>query len=171
MLVDLYQANHFQIIFIPINNMNHIWSVLCQNTQIDIDTNNLSITNVLEQLVISVDPKNIQTNQIINVPLTYEIVSLWSKEESEKSVHAEIILEIVDPKGNVLKSFSQKSEMPETMKRLRTRFKIQGLGLTMSGFYKFIIKVKEQNKKNLRQVAEVPLEVHISSSQKSPTKN
>lgn len=151
--------------------MKHIWTVVCQNSQIDRDTNNLSITNVLEQLVISVNSANTKTNIQINIPLVYEVVSFWVKEEGEKIVKADVIVEIVDPRGAVLKSFKQPIEMLENIKRFRTRFQIQGIGLTITGNYKFIIKVKESKDKEFKIVSEVPLEVHINSASSLLTKN
>lgn len=152
--------------------MQHIWSVLCRSSQIDKDTNNLSIINVFEQLKITLDQKGPEEKiESVNIPIGYEIVSLWVKESQEKRVKAEILLEIIDPQGKILKTFPQTGEMPETMKRLRTRFRIQGLGITMSGIYKFVIKIKEEGKRDFRIVSEVPLEVQLSIAYKNPTKN
>lgn len=152
--------------------MQHIWSVLCRTSQIDIDTNNLSISNVFEQLVVTLDQKDSEKKiESVNIPIEYEVVSLWVKETQEKKIKAEIMLDIVDPHGKILKSFTQIGEMPETMKRLRTRFRIQGLGLTTSGIYKFIVKIKEEDKKDFRVVSEVPLEVILNKLHKNPTKN
>lgn len=152
--------------------MQHIWSILCRSSQIDVDTNNLSINNVFEQLVVTVDPKTaVKGLKTINIPLEYEFVSLWVKENQEKKIKAEITLDIADPQGNLLKSFTQSGKMPETMRRLRTRFRIQGLGLTTSGIYKFIVKIKEEGRKDFRTASEVPLEVHLIKSTNSFVKN
>lgn len=149
--------------------MQHIWSVLCRNTQIDIDTNNLSINNVFEQLVATVDQKSLgKFPETIDLPLEYEVVSFWVKENSMKKIKAEIMLDIVDPQEKILKSFTQIVEIPETTKRVRTRFRIQGLGLTTSGIYEFIVKIKEENSKEFRIVSEVPLEVNLN---KNPSKS
>ena len=150
--------------------MLHVWSVLCLGSQIDIDTNNISINNVFEQLIVTLQPQT-QKQESFNIPIEYEVVSLWIKEPQEKKVKAEVELNIIDPKGTMLKSFKQEGEMPEAMRRLRTRFRIQGLGLTTSGIYRFIVKIKEKNKKEFRIVSEVPLEVHLNKPINNPTKN
>ena len=152
--------------------MQHIWSVLCRSSQIDIDTNNISINNVFEQLVVTADlQEQVQKQGTINIPIEYEVVSLWAKEPQEKKTKAEIALDIIDPRGNRLKSFTQVGEMPEAMRRLRTRFRIQGLGLTTSGIYKFIVRIKEESRKDFRTVSEVPLEVHLNKPLKNPAQN
>jgi hypothetical protein len=146
--------------------MKHIWSILCRSSQIDIDTNNLSISNVFEQLAVTVDQPNVnKPSEPINIPLEYEVVSLWTRQDLQNKTESEVVLDIVDPKGNTLKSFSQTATMPAKMKRLRTRFRIQGLGLTTSGIYKFIIKLKEADKNTPRKVSEIPLEVQIKPRQ------
>ena len=150
--------------------MKYIWSVLCRSSQIDIDTNNVSISNVFEQLVVTLDPSE-KKIEAVNIPIEYEVVSFWVKETQEKKVKAEITLDIIDPQQKILKSFPQIGEMPEAMKRLRTRFRIQGLGLTTSGIYKFVVKIKEESKKDFRVVSEVPLEILLNTVRKNPTKN
>ncbi|MBI2611227.1 hypothetical protein HYW54_00585 [Candidatus Gottesmanbacteria bacterium] len=152
--------------------MRHIWSILCRSSQIDKETNNLSIINVFEQLGITLDQKDHEKKiATVNIPIDYEIVSLWVKDTHGKKEKAEIILEIVDPKGKILKSFMQTGEMPETMRRLRTRFRIQGLGITLPGIYIFVIKIKEDGKRDFRIASEVPLEVQLNIAYKNPTKN
>lgn len=154
-----------------LTNMNHVWSVLCQSSLIDIDTNNLSLNNVLEQLVLSVESKKSSSPVELTVPISYEVVSMWVKTDTHKVVRAEIVLEIVDPKGSILKTFKQQGEMPTTMKRLRTRFRIQGLGLTISGLYKFIVKIKREGQIDFDKVTEIPLEIQINAVNRAKDKN
>lgn len=151
--------------------MKHIWSILCQNSLIDTDTNNLSINNVLEQLVVSVQQKDMKANGNVNIPLIYEVVNFWVKEDKEKLVKAEVLIEFTDPKGLILKSFPQNVEMPLNINRFRTRFKVQGMSLTISGKYKFVVKVKESDKTDYRIVSEIPLDVTVNAAISSPSNN
>ena len=153
------------------HKMKHIWTVLCQNSVIDSETNNLSINNVLEQLEITTDEKSVKSDGSINVPINYEIISMWYKEDSKSAVKAEILVEIVDSNSKVLKSFTQKGEMPVAMNRLRTRMRVQGIELTVSGIYSFVTKIKIEGERDFQKVAEVPLEVHLKSIKKAASKN
>src|SRR5258708_22228602 len=151
--------------------MKHIWSVICQNSQIDIDTNNLTLSSVLAKIFVAIDERDLKSKEgVTNILLNYEVASLWIKEEVSKKVEAEIVLEIFDPQRKLLKSFTQMAEMPNTMRRLRTRFRIQGIGLTTSGVYEFVIKIKEKGEDKYKNVAEVPLEVQIDKASKNPDK-
>jgi len=143
--------------------MKHVWSVLCRRSQIDITDNNISLNEVLEQLTVDINTKrgDIQPNEV-NIPIDYEIVSMWIKEKNESHIKAEIRTEFIDPNGKLLKTFPQPVEMPKDMRRLRTRFRITGLGLTVPGDYMFVVSVKEVDKKEFRKVSELPLEIHLN---------
>lgn len=139
--------------------IKHIWSVLCRSSVIDKETNNISLYHVLEQL--GVDIKINKTADYINIPIEYEIVSLWLKTDHKKSLKADVKIEMVDPEKNINKTFNQIISMPSAMKRLRSRLKVSGLTLSIPGEYFFKIKIKEEGQDNYRAVAELPLEVNL----------
>lgn len=142
--------------------IKHIWSVLCQKTIIDSDTNNISLVDILEQLTANVnikDPKN--EPKEINVPINFEVVSFWLKDSAEKVVKADLEIEIIDPEGKVLKKFPQTLKFPPNIRRLRSRLRIIGLVLTVSGNYIFKVKIKDEKRKEYQDVAELPLEVNL----------
>jgi len=138
----------------------HVWSVLCRSSVIDNDTNNISLNSVFEQLGVDID-KQAKGNSI-RIPIEYEIVSFWLNSESNKERQFFIETAIIDPKGTRLQSFPQVVVMPVGIKRTRARFKIQGLELTVSGNYIFIISFKEKAIESFKKVAEIPLEVKIN---------
>lgn len=142
--------------------IKHIWSVLCQKTIVDSDTNNISLVDILEQLTANVnikDPKN--ELKEINVPINFEVVSFWLKDSAEKVVKANLEIEIIDPEGKVLKKFPQTLEFPPNIRRLRSRLRILGFVLTVSGNYVFKVKIKDEKRKEYQDVAELPLEVNL----------
>jgi hypothetical protein len=130
------------------------------------------LNEVLEQLKVDVKPKmGEKLPEEVNIPIDYEVVSLWYKEADEKHLRADVRVDFIDPTGKVLKSFPQPVEMPKEMRRLRTRFRIAGLGLTVPGDYLFVVSVKESGVKDFRRVSELPLEVHINRSTAATSKN
>ena len=138
----------------------HIWSVLCKKTIIDTDTNNISLIDVFEQLQAKVNlPQN--KNIKLSIPLEYEVVNFWYKENSNKKEEVDVEITLIDPNNKSLKSFINTITIPDNKKRVRTRLKITGLPITISGIYRFIIKTKEKNTKNYKQVAELPIEIKI----------
>lgn len=151
--------------------IKHIWSVLCRESIIDSETNNISLLNVFEQLSADVSisaPDKKHTR--VNVPIKYEVVSLWSK-LSNKKVNARIEVEIVDPQGQNLKSFTQELEFPAKMRRMRSRLRITGMSLTVPGDYKYKIKIKEENQDKYIAVAELPLQVELKKEVEPKTAN
>lgn len=142
--------------------IKNIYSILCESSIIDKDTNNLTINNVLEQLKINVAFNGKQPPQDslkINIPIKYEFISLWKRDNITQNETHEIELTISDPNNNLIQSFPQKFQFEKGLNRHRSIFKITGFTATISGTYKFNIKIKVDN--TFKEFAEVPLEVDI----------
>jgi hypothetical protein len=159
--------------------IKHIWSVLCNRSVIDSETNNLSLFDVFEDLNVSVKPNSPSEisgetiNKNISIPIKYEVVSMWLKDKDIKVATGTMQIELIDPIGKSLKSFSHNLEIKEIHNRIRSRIKVTGIELTVSGTYIFNIKLKEGDKENFRTVVEVPLAVKIikKDNQKAKTTN
>lgn len=142
--------------------LKHVWSILCSKSIIDKDTNNISIIDAFEQLSVNAKiPPEHKNNPVINIPINFELTTLWVKEEREQTVKADIEIDVFNPKGEKAKSFTNKLEVPNNLKRIRSRLKIIGFGLTTSGVYTFKVKLKEEKQDKYKIVAELPLEVNI----------
>lgn len=144
----------------------HVWSVLCQDSTLNQDDNIISLNKVLEELSISLAPapesKGNHLPNKINLPLNYEIVSMWFKDKKEEVVTGEVEYILVSPKGEELLKTIQNIQIPANIRRFRSRMKISGMPLTQAGDYSFQVKIKEEGEKNFRSVAILPLEVKIS---------
>ncbi|MEK7092332.1 MAG: hypothetical protein AAB907_01770, partial [Patescibacteria group bacterium] len=140
--------------------MKHVWSILCRRSVIDNETNNISLYDALEELSVGVKVKQqvAPMPEVINIPIDYEVVSLWMKEDKKTHAQADTEIEVVQPNGKPAKSFLQKIDMPEKMQRLRARYRINGFGVTMPGTYWFKIKIREIGEKQFKTVSEIPLE-------------
>ena len=67
--------------------INHIWSVLCQRSVIDSKSNNISLIDIFEKLEVNLSvPVSEGKNKVkkINVPVNYEIVSLWTYDKEDQ---------------------------------------------------------------------------------------
>lgn len=152
--------------------IKHIWSVLCKESVINKDDNNVSIHGVLEQLSVSLTPKDsTKKPDRLRVPLNCEVVSLWQKSDEIKSKAAEAEIEYVflDPKRKELFKSTQMMKIPQTSRRFRSRMKIVGVPLTSSGDYAFQIKLKEKGTSRFQTISELPLEVKVEV-EKPPNK-
>lgn len=144
--------------------INHIWSIICKKSVIDSETNNISLYEALESIQVSIkvlDDKSID-QELFNIPIEYEIVSLWENKTPEKKVTADVSVEVTTNKGDVLKTFSKKLEMEKNMKRLRSRMRISGMSIPGSDQYSYKIKLKQEGDRDFKLVAELPLEVALS---------
>ena len=142
--------------------IKHIWSILCRKSIVDNETNNISINDVFEQLSVDLKVKkdDVDKLKLINIPIEFEVVSMWVKND-KTNLKGNLNVEILNPKGAVVKNFEQPLEMPETMKRLRSRLRIMGLVVEQPGDYIFKISFKEEGQKLYKAVAEIPLEINL----------
>lgn len=145
--------------------LNHVWSVLCRRAIIDSSTNNLTISDVLEELTIDikVEKQNADKMKQINLPLEFEIVSMWKKEDVVTThLKADCEIEVLSPEGKQMKTFTQLVDMPSGMKRLRTILKVMGFVVEGSGEYLLKVSVKEEGHKTFKAVSELPLVVNLN---------
>lgn len=143
--------------------IKHIWSILCRTSVINDETNNITLQNVFEQLSVNIKPSGSKkTPEKINIPIEYELVSLWLRFKEKGLLKANVVIDIIDPKGQKIKSFEQKLEFPTKYKRMRSRLKIKGLNLTTSGNYIYRVKIKEKGKDKYQLVADLPLEINLN---------
>ena len=143
--------------------IKHVWTVLCKETVIDQESNNISIFDALEQIVVEVDNEPIYP---INVQIMYEIASLWIKSDQSENAESEVVINITDPDNNIVKTFNQTLSIPKNLQRMRTRTKISGIVVTSAGLYHFNIKIKNKSEKEFTNVAEIPLLVQVKKISK-----
>ena len=141
--------------------MKNIWSVICEKSIIDKDTNSISLFNSLEELNVNYSgDEKLEKIKIKNVPISFEIVSLWFDEDIKKDRKFEIMLEILDPNNEITNKSTQECIMEKGKKRLRTIAKINGISLTDSGLYKIIIKYKHG--KTIKIASENPIDIEFN---------
>lgn len=142
--------------------IKHVWSVLCRNSVIDRDDNNISLQSIMEQLTVNLSAKGqVKDSDNIGIPLNYEIVSMWQKKDVSQVAKGEVEYTLLDPKGKGLIKNTRTIEIPKTLRRFRSRMKISGLPLTLSGDYTFQIRLKEEDSDKFKLVSELPLEIKI----------
>ncbi len=149
-----------------LNNLQHIWSVLCMNSVIDQETNNISLNNILEEIqikkniinLVSTSNKNSEKKEAILI--NFELVSFWKKLISkEEKIHFETMIKILDPEGEVLHTIPQTIEMKENIERFRSRIKFNAMPFTKPGGYIFQINVKKE--KEFIEIGRIPLQIKI----------
>jgi len=148
--------------------IKHAWTVICQKSIIDQETNNVSL-DVLEQLNIKtpvVPPKA----KGIFFPMQIEIVSLWYRGFEEKGIEGKGQIRIETSNGNKIGSAGISINLTKS-RRTRTRARLDGLPVPRVGsdYFYFIVEV-ESNSKWI-EVARLPLEVNINTATNKKTGN
>lgn len=144
----------------------HIWSVLCQRSVIDQQSNNISLIDVFESLTININipstKKDIAKIKDINLPVNYEIVSLWLRENEKKQEELLTRVDFETPSGIQKVLVEKELILPLDKQRMRDIIRIQGIVVNETGLYKFIVKSKDKDKSAFKTIAELPLEIVIN---------
>jgi hypothetical protein len=61
----------------------HVWTVLCAQSLTDLESNQISLINVIEQLTISDAPPRKKTKDLPVVQLEAQLVSMWTRIDPE----------------------------------------------------------------------------------------
>lgn len=141
--------------------MNHIWTVLCQKSSIDYESNLLSMFNCVEELNLSIDNTKVVEKNLV-IPAEFQLVSFWTVENPNQDNVLEIRGELLDPNGKILNQFENRFEIKRDVLRFRNRTNIQGLPVTEAGRYVFRIMQRKAGQDSFVTVADLPLDVKIS---------
>jgi|SRR3989344_2034895 len=144
--------------------LKHIWSLLCRRSTIDEETKNLSINEVLEQLTVDLRLTEREAGDFTHfqVPIEFEVINMWARDITEKKLHANLDIEVINPDGKTIKHFSHTFEVSPGVRRMRSRTRIHGFVIEKTGDYTFKVNIKENDQKTFKTVAELPLEVRLN---------
>ena len=113
--------------------IQHVWSVLCQNASFDVQTNNVSLFNIIENVVTIGEPA-------LDSPavLSCELISLWAREEGSKPCSGQMRAKIIIPKAEEPHIIILDIDLSHAQFH-RTRLTIGALPLFTSGRFEFQI--------------------------------
>ena len=135
--------------------INHIWSVLCENSILDQDTKLISMINVLEELTIPDEPVPDKILQVV-----VSLVTLWVRSDIHTPSQGFARYDFTSPSGEVLQSLEQPVDLTK-YERLRARGQFAGLKLPEAGQYYFNIKFRGNERDEWDRVAALPLKVNF----------
>jgi hypothetical protein len=135
----------------------HVWTVLCESSVTDTQTNRLSLFNTLEQVAISVPPEDLP----VNLPVRFEIVTHWMRSDIEVPEEARARIVIYDPNTEKEELDPYKINLTEAFKRFRQQNRFFGLEVHGSGIIWFTVELETGD--GWEEVARVPLEVELQS--------
>lgn len=140
--------------------MKNIWSIICEKSSIDAQTNLLSLFNCVEEIQLTIDKEKMPKSDKLVIPFSLKIISFWTIEDSSKDNLAEIKIDLMDPKGKILNEFPVTLKAKKGEKRLRSITNIQGIQITEGGRYCYKILQKKGTK--FEVASETPLDINLS---------
>ncbi len=143
--------------------VKHVWSVLCERSIIDKDSNNISLLNVLEQLTVVPPPSKKESDEEKRygvMPIKYEIVSLWARERTSDPALGRERIMMIDPIGKRTK-LSEIDVDLRSFERLRTRQRFAALPIGVDGKHVFSVQLKDERSQDWATVANIPLQIII----------
>jgi hypothetical protein len=141
--------------------IEHVWSIICKESKLDADTNQISIFDVYERITIDATPApNVDVEKLDKYvfPVPHEITSTFYRDKAEGLETAEMRIRQLSPQGEELSSHLQPLQLGPGQTRLRTRVKSPALVVKSSGIYTFEISLGTGNGR-FTKVAEIPLDI------------
>jgi len=140
--------------------MEHIWTILCSQSVIDQDTNNVSLVNVIEKIVLmkSQLPQDADLKKVaFNISL--ELISLFKRTDFKKELEYDVRIVLLDEKKKEVTKTDTNFTFPKDKNRIRHRLKFDSIPFLHEGEYEFVILTKKSEAKNYKRVGSTPLEV------------
>lgn len=142
--------------------MKHVWSILCEKTSIDSQSNLLSIFNCVEELTFTIDKTKLPPGDKITAPIELQLVNFWIVDDHEKDATLEVKAELFDPTGKNISHFENKFDIKKGTTKFRNKTIIQGLPISIPGRYILKVLKREAPDKTYVPVAELPYDVKIT---------
>lgn len=145
------------------------FALLSRSCLTDEHTKALSILEVVEEYRIDTDralPKTDDGNELI--PLSFCIVSLWSKGDDDDSRNWDAAIKIRFPDGTESKNLAKFPIALESADRSRSIVRFGGMIYKGDGDYFFDILLTEGDDMSVVKTLRLPIEVFISKKQETP---
>lgn len=140
--------------------IKHHFSLICGHAVVDERTKLLSAFDIIEQINV-----NANEDETIQIPMHFDLISAWIRDEKGKSENATSRISLCKPKEivNEIKVIDIKITGSTFY---RSIISFSGIKLTGPGLYKFLIEIKQEDK-DWEEVAEIPFIVSYKPREKT----
>jgi len=135
--------------------MKHIWTIICLNTIEDKKTNNASLIEVVDRLVLEGSLPDVRPLNL-PFPLPLYVVSNWWRDDDEDRFQYRARMSLISPQGETLKIFETTVNLVD-YPRIRATLEMETFPFTGSGIYTLDISHLEENR--WIPAASIPLEI------------
>lgn len=140
-----------------------IWTVLCQAVTVDALTNNLSLSNIIEQLTVNINlPIGVEKPKEINLPAQMVLAMYWKNLSGDKEFTTDGKVIFKDPSGLVLGENPFNLKFTNVGTTFRFFMNINGLKLTIPGDYTFSVAIKQPSQGEFVEAGNYSLRVEIN---------
>ena len=143
--------------------IQHIWTAPCRVGIVNQDTNNVSLIEVLEELVLG-PLRSRQDPAKPQLPAIFDVVTLWAREDPERPETGQGRIRLISPQGETLVEQRLEVDLRE-VRRLRSFGRILGFSMQGDGVYSFRIDRRPDEAAEWEEVGRVPLEVVVEAGQ------
>ena len=139
--------------------MKVTWAVICEGSSIDQESNNISLFNLLDQLLLPEPPDEMaESNRPVMAAVRLLLVAMFSRSDSDQGETATGRIAIHFP-DDIEPQFLPVFEIDlESAHRLRGKFNLVGIPVSGEGLYHFQIQILGDDG-NWDFAYEVPVEV------------
>ena len=159
---------------IRINSVSHVWSIICTNSVIDQETNNLNLFNLIEKLTLTIPEQELQKVKEsgakgIMFPFSLEVVNRFKKNKKGETVAFDFRLKLLNPAGEALITNERRVALKKEIDNMRVRTRLgPPLPVDKSGDYSIVIEFKDVDEERYTEAEVVPLEVIIQAGPNQP---
>jgi len=156
-------------------NVKSIWAILCQESSIDANTNNVSLFKILEEITFGLNMEELDKlknnpkfdlTKPIALPFSSQLVILWKNLSKNENFEFPVKIILKDPNEKILQEISNNFLFQEGKERLRTVISINGIPLTKPGEYTYSIMVKQNKDEAFEEITSIPIKIGIDLKRK-----
>lgn len=146
--------------------MRITWAFLCRSSAIDIDTNSISLFNIIEDISVSSDPPVVDNAEGDPFPMALgscELVVASARTDSGVPERSQIRVLLNFPTETPPAIMLETEINLEFAQRNRFRLQLPGLPISGHGLYYFVIQAQGPGEEEWHQLYEVPIGVDYQS--------
>ena len=142
------------------------WAFLCQSSAIDIDTNTVSLFNIIEEISVSSDPPVVDEGEEDSLPMALgscELVIASARTEPSVPERLPIRVLLEFPTERPPTPMIEAEVNLQSAQRNRFRLRLPGIPIGGHGMYRFVIEAQEPEDEEWHQLYEVPIGVEYQT--------
>ena len=140
--------------------MKVTWAVICEGTSTDVESNNVSLFNIYEEIHFPEPPvQEDDPDQVRLVPVRFAYMATFARSDIDRGETREARLAIVLPNGREAAADPHFAVDLESAPRSRIKIEVAMMPLSGEGEYRFQMQSLDDHG-NWRHLFETPLQVH-----------